>query len=251
MPILKGEFDKVANWTAELPTGTSLRVSLRPIEATEDLILHPLGVLKVNQRAIPLDLDLDKVGNQRPTDAKRITIELPDDGLDKHADAKESFATSQFKNLSDAAKLSSPAYEKQNSGVELAMSDRTIASHSARQARGALRGDHHRQQLQGPRAALRRLCALAVHPLPGRQCRQPLAAVGGDEAAEGAGRSEDRDHGADLRRRLQRRQHGARRDGDVHEPRRRPGLPRRRDPALARAGGDAARDPGDGGGRHE
>lgn len=131
MPILAAEFDKVANWTAELPTGTSLRVSLRPIEETDDLILHPLGVLKVNQRAIPLDLDLDKVGNQRPTDARRITIELPDGGLAKHADTRESFATSQFKNLSDAAKLSAPAYEKQNSGVELSVSDQTVASHSA------------------------------------------------------------------------------------------------------------------------
>ncbi len=131
MPLLSAEFDKVANWTAELPTACNLLVSLRKIEATEDLILHPVGVLKVNQRAIPLDLDLAKVGNQRPTDAKRITVELLDANLRKLADAQESFATAQFRDLSDAAKLSSPAYEKQHSGVELSVSDTAITAHSA------------------------------------------------------------------------------------------------------------------------
>ncbi len=99
MPLLAAEFDKAANWTAQLPTASNLLVSLRKIEATEDLILHPVGVLKVNQRAVPLDLDLAKVGSQRPTDAKRITVELVDPNLRKLADAQESFATAQFRDL--------------------------------------------------------------------------------------------------------------------------------------------------------
>jgi len=131
MPRLTDEFNKLGNWTAEVPAANSLLVSLRKIEATEDLILHPVGVLKVSQRAIPLDLDLDKVGNQRPTDAKRVTVELLDADIGKVADSKESFATAQYRDLSDSAKLSAPAYEKQNSGIELSVSGKQTKSHSA------------------------------------------------------------------------------------------------------------------------
>lgn len=131
MPRLVDEFNKLDNWTAQVPTSNSLLVSLRKIEVTEDLILHPLGVLKVTQRAIPLDLDLDKVGNQRPTDAKRLTVELLDADIGKHADVRESFATAQYRNLSDAGKLSAPAYEKQNAGLELSVAGRQTRSHSA------------------------------------------------------------------------------------------------------------------------
>jgi len=71
------------------------------------------------------------VGNQWPTDAKRVTVELPDGDIDKVADSKESFATAQYRDLSDSAKLSAPAYEKQNSGVELSVSGKQAKSHSA------------------------------------------------------------------------------------------------------------------------
>ncbi len=131
LPKLVGELEKLDNWTAEVPAANSLLVSLREIEATEDLILHPLGRLRVSQRAVPLDLDLDKVGNQRPTDAKRLTLELLDGDIAKVADVKEPFATAQYKELSDSAKLSAPAYEKQNSGVELSVAGDQTRSHSA------------------------------------------------------------------------------------------------------------------------
>jgi hypothetical protein len=108
-----------------------LLVSLRAIERTSDLILHPVGVLRVNQRAVPLDLDLDKVGNQKPKDAKRLTVEVIDTGLAKVADTKESFATAQYKNLSDANKLSAPSYEKQNAGIELSVSNQQLKSSAA------------------------------------------------------------------------------------------------------------------------
>jgi hypothetical protein len=131
MPLIEEEFNKLENWTAELPPANSILVSLNQIESTDDLILHPVGVLKVSQRALPLDLDLDKVGNQTPSDAKRITVEILDADLDKTADTTEQFATAQYKALSDSAKLSSPAYEKQHSGVELSVSGNQLKSHSA------------------------------------------------------------------------------------------------------------------------
>ena len=34
-------------------------------------MLHPLGTLRVSQRAVPLDLKIDKVGSQKPSDANK------------------------------------------------------------------------------------------------------------------------------------------------------------------------------------
>jgi hypothetical protein len=74
VPKLMAELEKLENWRASVPVGNSLLVSLREIKATQDLVLHPVGSLSVAQRAIPLDLDLDRVGNQRPSDAKRLQV---------------------------------------------------------------------------------------------------------------------------------------------------------------------------------
>ncbi|HYD37179.1 MAG TPA: DUF6603 domain-containing protein, partial [Allosphingosinicella sp.] len=53
LPILKAELEKRENWLALPPTGTPLSVSLRKIEATEELVLHPVGALRISQRAMP------------------------------------------------------------------------------------------------------------------------------------------------------------------------------------------------------
>src|SRR6185436_18199684 len=75
IPLLKGEFDKLDNWRAQLPPANNLLVSLRKLDATESTqVLHPLGTLRVSQRAVPLDLKIDKVGNQKPSDANQFTL---------------------------------------------------------------------------------------------------------------------------------------------------------------------------------
>ncbi|MFQ6026489.1 MAG: DUF6603 domain-containing protein, partial [Dehalococcoidia bacterium] len=131
MPLLEAEFNKLANWTAELPSSSNLLVSLRKIEGTEDLVLHPVGVLRVSQRAVPLDLVLDKVGNQKPGDVKKIVVEVTGADLQKHRDTQEQFATSQFKQLSDSKKLSIRPYEKQKAGLELSVSGEQLNSDAA------------------------------------------------------------------------------------------------------------------------
>src|SRR5690606_35264307 len=68
MPILKTELEKRENWLALPPAGAPLSVSLRTIEPTEELVLHPVGALRISQLAIPLELGIDKVGNQKVSD---------------------------------------------------------------------------------------------------------------------------------------------------------------------------------------
>lgn len=121
MPIVAGELGKRSNWKAELPTGSNLLVSLRQLPPDEAaLVLHPAGSLQVSQRAVPLDLKLDKVGSQKPSDADSFSLQVAAGGLAKTRDLQEPFAPSQFRDADDATKLSQPAYQPQDSGIELA-----------------------------------------------------------------------------------------------------------------------------------
>jgi hypothetical protein len=74
-----------------------------------------------------LNIGLDRVGNRRPSDWKRVSLE-PADGLSKRGDRDELFAIAQYQDFSDAQKLSKPAFQPENAGLELAASDKTFAS---------------------------------------------------------------------------------------------------------------------------
>ena len=120
MPLIKGEYDKPESWTAQLPSGNRLLVSLRALDpAVDTLVLHPVGVLRVTQRAVPLDLTLDKVGNQKPTDVKKLTLGVATGGLAKNGDVNERFAPAQFQEFGDAEKLAKPAYQDMHGGIDL------------------------------------------------------------------------------------------------------------------------------------
>lgn len=132
MPILAAELAKSANWRAVLPKGANLLVSLRTLdEAEQALVLHPVGTLQVSQRAIPLDLTLDKIGNAKPEDANRFELAVTSSGLDKTKTLEERFAPAQFKDLDDAARISQPAFTSQDSGLELAAKGQAYASATA------------------------------------------------------------------------------------------------------------------------
>lgn len=121
MQLVETEFNKLENWKTTLPQQTRLFVSLRKIETTNDLlVLHPVGTLQISQRAVPLELQLDKVGDQKPEDVNYLSVAVNAPGLLKKADLNESFAMAQFKNMDDSKKLSSPSYEKWKAGLELA-----------------------------------------------------------------------------------------------------------------------------------
>jgi hypothetical protein len=123
LPILQNELNKAENWRALLPAGTALFVSVRKMpEAEAALILHPVGVLRISQRAVPLELKLDKVGTQAPSDVNRLSIAVGAGGLAKKADVLDRFAPAQYQNFSDADKLSRPAFAPERAGVDLSAS---------------------------------------------------------------------------------------------------------------------------------
>jgi len=121
MPILVGEAQKASNWKTALPPNVKLLVVLRPLDPAEAaMVLHPAGTLQLSQRAIPLDLRIDKIGSQAPSDANQFSFSVGSGGFTKTRDLQDSFAPSQFRDFDDATKLSQPAFVPQDSGIELA-----------------------------------------------------------------------------------------------------------------------------------
>jgi hypothetical protein len=132
MPILSEELEKRSNWKAELPSGSNLLVSLRQLDkAEDDLVLHPVGSLQVSQRAVPLDLPLDKIGSQKPSDGNQFSLEVTTTELAKTRNLTEPFAPAQFRDSDDAGKLSAPAYSSFDSGIELAPKGKTADAGAA------------------------------------------------------------------------------------------------------------------------
>lgn len=120
MPLLRAEFDKPANWVASLPPSGQLLVSLRKLGEADALVLHPVGSLRVSQRAVPLNLKFAKVGNQKNADVDTVSVEVEAEGLQVAGASRENFARAQFQDMDDAKKLSQPAFEKLEGGVDIA-----------------------------------------------------------------------------------------------------------------------------------
>lgn len=128
LPLLAAELDKAESWRALPPATGSLFVSLRRMpEAEAALILHPMGVLRVSQRAVPLGITLAKVGARTPSDVNRLAVAVTG-GLTKREDAFEPFAPAQFQEFSDADKLSRPAFAPERSGVHLTAAGQDVRS---------------------------------------------------------------------------------------------------------------------------
>jgi hypothetical protein len=118
VPLLLEELARASNWRALTPAQNGLLVSLRKLDVGDDtLVLHPLGALEISQNVIPLNVTLDRVGEQIPADAKSVSLEVTGGPFVKLRDAVRSFAPAEFRNLSDADRLSAPAFQNQPSGV--------------------------------------------------------------------------------------------------------------------------------------
>ena len=128
LPILKEALAAPANWQAQLPQGQSLLVSLRKTQQ-EGLVAHPNGSLAVRQNKLPIDLELDKIGNQKISGENAFSLQLFDSGgtaMDAEA-VKDFFAPAQYRNLKDEEKLSSSSYEKYNAGIKAQITDTPVS----------------------------------------------------------------------------------------------------------------------------
>jgi hypothetical protein len=104
------------NWQAALPDGATLAVTLAsPKPDDKTLRVHPLGVLSVREKVVPLDLAITRYGNAAPSDGNYFSLS----GGDVQGTIQDYFAAGQFLTLSDADKLSAPSFEKYDAGVTI------------------------------------------------------------------------------------------------------------------------------------
>lgn len=133
-PLLEKEFNALTNWEARLPESSNLLVSLRKLgEADSDqLVLHPVGKLRVSQRKVPVNFKLDKVGNQRPADVDEIDVDAALPGANVTVTkVREKFAIGQFKDLDSSNQLSSPAFEPLEGGIEIGVAGEEMKTNQA------------------------------------------------------------------------------------------------------------------------
>jgi hypothetical protein len=122
MPLLVAEYQKSENWLAVLPASNRLLVSIRNSEqGGADLILHPVGSLKVSQRAVPLGLTINKIGTQKPSDADNFNVTVGTAEIEEQGKVEELFAVGQYFDKSDSELLSAKSFEPMKGGIELSV----------------------------------------------------------------------------------------------------------------------------------
>ncbi len=134
LPQFIEQLTKKEQWSTVLSSAKNLLVSLRKLdEAQEDiLVLHPSGALVVQQKLLPLRVNIDKIGSQKAADIKQLQIaSVSSNGtLLSIKEVKENFARAQYQDMSDDEKLSKPSFEKMQGGVEISMGDSAIRNGS-------------------------------------------------------------------------------------------------------------------------
>jgi hypothetical protein len=111
------------SWEGRLPIGADAIVTL--IDRTRDgVIVHPLGALALRQRVAPLGMKLDRIGHAPLSNAQRAEIGVPTFGpanvpVKATTVVNDKFAAAQYLNITDDEKISRPAFEDFQSGMQI------------------------------------------------------------------------------------------------------------------------------------
>lgn len=114
------------NWNGALPDGAETAVSLAKVQVDDKTILiQPMGLLIVRQTVVPLGVQIAKFNNAAPADADQFDITgVTIDGKNEtEVDVPDAFASGQFFALSDAEKVTAPAYTQMKAGVRIGTED--------------------------------------------------------------------------------------------------------------------------------
>jgi hypothetical protein len=121
--LLATTFADPRNWGAQLAGGTPALVSARDIQNAGTVVAHPLALLEVHERTVPLGMDISRFGGAPLTGANNFTItgfhigtsakQIPRDSV------QDDFAPAEFLDLTDDDKLAQPSFERHDAGVRL------------------------------------------------------------------------------------------------------------------------------------
>jgi hypothetical protein len=119
LPLLAEALRADDNWEGELPAQQHRLESIREApELTGELRLHPVGTLKISQKVVPLNVAIDRIGSQRPSDGREFRIVNPQHAVTTNT-PQEAFAPAQFFDLTDEQKLTSASFKDLDSGVRI------------------------------------------------------------------------------------------------------------------------------------
>lgn len=134
LPLLLEALSAEDNWEGEFPTRKHRLESFKEAAGSGQLIVHPLGTLKISQKIVPLNLRIDRLGSQRPSDAREFQIrevQLAGTPVPDPAPAQESFAPAQFFDMNDEEKLASPSFKNFDGGVRIGEPQRLHTAYGA------------------------------------------------------------------------------------------------------------------------
>ena len=154
LPLLTAALSANDNWEAELPAQRHRLESIRETPQPSNLLLiHPAGTLKVSQKVVPLNVRIDRIGSQRPADAREFQITQVQPAANPAA-VEESFAPAQFFDMSDEEKLSSASFKNFDSGIRVGDPGRLQTGYAAaREVKYELKyiDAQRNQRLAGPK----------------------------------------------------------------------------------------------------
>jgi len=136
LPLVVAALTARDNWTEEKPAERHRLESLRalPAGASAPVRVHPVGTVGISQKVVPLTVAIDRIGAQRPADARTFAIDavqVNGDRQETPVPAEESFAPAQYFDLSDAEKLASPSFKTFPSGVRVGDAERLRTGYAA------------------------------------------------------------------------------------------------------------------------
>lgn len=118
---LRAELADPARLLPGPPVGGNALVTLAPVAAIDGVLAHPLGVLSLRQKAVPLGVEIDRLGTKRLTEGTPTFAigEVKVGGIATTAreDVVDHFARGQFMDLSEKQKLEGRSFEKFTCGV--------------------------------------------------------------------------------------------------------------------------------------
>jgi len=134
LPLVKQALEARDNWVDEKPAQRHRLESLRELPVTAAVRVHPVGTVAISQKVVPLNIAIERIGAQRPADARTFAIgavTVNGEHQDTPPLAEESFAPAQFFDLSDADKLASPSFKSFASGIRVGDEQRLRAGYAA------------------------------------------------------------------------------------------------------------------------
>jgi hypothetical protein len=117
---LRKQIGLARNWSATLQSQNALLVQLTPTLRLSDgeVVAHPSATLEFNQRAIPLQLRLDRFGAAQPKGDNLFDLVALAAGAPLEAEPLTTeFAPAQFRAMTDDERISAPAFEPHKSGL--------------------------------------------------------------------------------------------------------------------------------------